>query len=459
MAMKSEPISFQTFFEPLEKHFMISVFSPQKGKFATVFSDITEMVKLEEQIKQEQALLTAIFDNIEEGIVVCDENGILQRFNEATRRFHGLPEKNIPAEEWSQYYDLYMPDGKTLMQKQDVPLFRALQDGEVKNAELMIIPKNGEPKSFISSGKRLVNENGKTIGAVSVMHNITEQKKIEIELSKYRKNLETLVEVRTKALEIQTAKIQESQTALTYLLEDVNESREQLKDVNVKLEATNKELESFSYSVSHDLRAPLRAIDGFSQVLLEDYSDILDDQGQDYLNRVRSGAQSMAALIDDLLNLSKVTRAPINLENVNLSQITQNIANELFLNNENRSVDLIIEKELYANADESLIRVAIQNLLENAWKFTSKKSSAKIEFGHTEIDNQKVYFIRDNGAGFDMKYIDKIFVPFKRLHTSTDFPGTGIGLATVQRIINGHKGKVWAESEIDIGTTVYFTIS
>jgi|GEM_PF-660743 len=226
-----------------------------------------------------------------------------------------------------------------------------------------------------------------------------------------------------------------------------------------QLEAINKELESFSYSISHDLRAPLRSIDGFSQAILEDYYDLLDTQGKNFLDRIRSSAQMMARLIDDMLKLSRVTRSPIKFTQVNLSEIAELIKNELQEQDTERKIEFIIAPNMIDIADPTLIRAAIYNFFENAWKFTSKKDEAKIEFGVVDNNENRVYFVKDNGAGFDMKYYEKLFATFQRLHQQTEFSGTGIGLATVQRIIHRHNGLVWAEGKVDEGAIFYFTLN
>jgi PAS domain S-box-containing protein len=225
-----------------------------------------------------------------------------------------------------------------------------------------------------------------------------------------------------------------------------------------QLAAVNRELETFSYSVSHDLRAPLRSIAGFSQALLEDYSDQLDEQGRDYLERVQSAGQRMARLIDDLLSLSRVTRTELGSETVQLSELAEIIALELQQLQPERRVDFAITRGLQAQGDAGLLRAALENLLGNAWKFTANQSHAQIEFGATQRDGQKIFFVRDNGAGFDMTYANKLFGAFQRLHDTNEFPGTGIGLATVQRIINRHNGTIWAEAAVGQGATFYFTL-
>jgi len=226
-----------------------------------------------------------------------------------------------------------------------------------------------------------------------------------------------------------------------------------------QLQAANKELEAFSYSVSHDLRAPLRSIDGFSQILLDDYQEKIDEQGKNYLQRVRSATQRMEQLIDDMLNLSRVSRAEMNIQQVNLSEIAQELANELCETYPERIVEFIIQGGIKVQGDTVLLRTVFENLLGNAWKFTSKHPTARIEFGMQRQNDRPVYFIRDDGAGFDMDYAPKLFGAFQRLHSTNEFQGTGIGLATVQRVIHRHGGKVWAEGEVEKGATFYFTIA
>jgi light-regulated signal transduction histidine kinase (bacteriophytochrome) len=247
-----------------------------------------------------------------------------------------------------------------------------------------------------------------------------------------------------------------------------HELNQGLQQAIIELKAVNKELETFSYSVSHDLRAPLRSIDGFSQALLEDCRDQLDATGHDYLRRIRAATQRMGQLIDDLLTLSRVIRSEMRRESVDLSRLANHICTELQLAHPERQVEFQIQPSLVAQGDARLLQVVLDNLLNNAWKFTVKKPQAKIEFGAilsetaaTEEEGNHVptYFVRDNGVGFDMTYVNKLFSPFQRLHSVSEFPGNGIGLATVQRIIHRHGGRVWAEGCLEEGATFYFTLA
>ena len=230
-----------------------------------------------------------------------------------------------------------------------------------------------------------------------------------------------------------------------------------VRDRTARLEAANRELEAFAYSVSHDLRAPLRAVDGFSQALLEDYAAALDARGKGYLERIRSGAARMGHLIDDLLRLSRLSNAEIRLEEVDLSAMVGSVVAELRETSPRRQVDCVITPGIHVVADRALTLIALENLLRNAWKFTGRRTEARIEFGRMAGEGgEAVCYVRDNGAGFDMAYASKLFGVFQRLHDQHEFPGSGIGLATVQRILHRHGGRVWAEGEVDRGATVYF---
>lgn len=308
---------------------------------------------------------------------------------------------------------------------------------------------------------------GLTLGADDFI-----QKSGEFEVLKAR----LLAQIRRKQFEDEHRR---TQVLLQHTEREASEMRAAQKLAEAKgalleeLERKNKELEAFSYSVSHDLRAPLRAIDGYSAMLLADYLDNLDDQGRRYLDRIREAAQRMGQLIDDLLSLSRVTSAALNYHSVNLSTLAHEIAAELQTHDSQRQVEFVIAGNLVVQGDAHLLRIALENLIGNAWKYTGKREVARIEFGSTTAgefqatgDTPHVarhlpsvtYFVRDNGAGFDMTYASKLFAPFQRLHGVDEFPGTGIGLATVQRIVRRHGGQVWAEAALNQGATFYFTL-
>jgi two-component system, sensor histidine kinase and response regulator len=225
-----------------------------------------------------------------------------------------------------------------------------------------------------------------------------------------------------------------------------------------ELEHKNRELESFSYAVSHDLRAPLRRIDSFSRAVLESQGKRLDDEGRKFLSRVREASQQMSQLIDDVLYLSRVTRTELRDQEVDLSEVAELVVSRLQEGQPNRPVEVKIRPGVVVTGDGQLLKIALENLLQNAWKFTGKQADPRIEFGVTQTSGEPTYFIRDNGAGFEMTYAARLFGPFQRLHSQQEFPGSGIGLATVQRIIHRHGGKVWAEGLVGQGATFYFTL-
>ncbi len=263
----------------------------------------------------------------------------------------------------------------------------------------------------------------KIIGVAAFVRNITERKRTEAAMAKTNVELERRVAERTAELQV-----------------------------------SNQELESFAYAVSHDLRAPLRGIDGWSQAALEDYGPQLEERGRTYLKTVRGEVQRMAGLIDDLLDLSRVTRAPLKRETVDLTAMVKELEAGLRVGQPERTVDFVVEPGMTVQGDPVLLRAVLQNLLGNAWKFTGKRPRARIEVGCASESGQTVYYVRDDGTGFDMRYASKLFAPFQRLHTQTEFPGTGIGLATVQRIIHRHGGKVWTAAGVEQGATFYFTL-
>ena len=251
------------------------------------------------------------------------------------------------------------------------------------------------------------------------------------------------------------------------IVQDLSELRKRDKSIqalheraarNAKLKEVNRELEAFSFSVSHDLRSPLRVVDGFSQVLLEDYAPQLDAYGKNCLTRIRTAAQRMGDLIDDLLKLARITTYELNAVEVDLSAMTHEIIETLKLATPEREVEYIVADGMKATCDPGLLRIVMENLVNNAVKFTAGRKPARVEVGFHESDGIKVFHVCDNGAGFDMAYSDKLFGTFQRMHNAKEFPGTGIGLATVQRIVTRHGGKVWAEAEIDKGATFYFTL-
>lgn len=284
-------------------------------------------------------------------------------------------------------------------------------------------PDNGILEWLEDHARGIVNAAGKLTGATGVVMDITERKQAEQEIEEGKRQLERRVRERT-----------------------------------AELFAANKELEAFSYSVSHDLRSPLRSIMGSVELLAEQGKGRLDGESEELLGLVVQKARRMNELITDLLSLSRVSRTEMRCGTVCLSELVQRIAADIRATEADRAAEFIIAPEVKVHGDERLLRVALENLLNNAWKFSRQSSMARIEFGIEQLHGQAVFFVRDNGAGFDMAYADKLFVPFQRLHSESDFPGTGIGLVTVQRIISRHGGRIWAEGVVDKGATFYFTL-
>jgi light-regulated signal transduction histidine kinase (bacteriophytochrome) len=246
----------------------------------------------------------------------------------------------------------------------------------------------------------------------------------------------------------------ENDIVVVAVIRDVTERKQREE----RLISMNRELDTFAHAVSHDLKAPLRRIEGFIQALSEDYSDKLDEKGKDYIQRARSASQRMQILTDALLRLSRFTTGELHRSPVYLSAEVKTAAAELAKTSPGRRVEFVIVEDVKAEADPAMVHIVLENLLENAWKFTGKKTDARIEFGATRIDGKNAYFVRDNGSGFDMQQVDGLFIPFRRLHSEAEFPGIGIGLATVQRVIQRHGGRIWAEGEVDKGATFYFTL-
>ena len=296
-------------------------------------------------------------------------------------------------------------------------------------------------------------------GKVAVLfNNITDRLKVEEELKAYRDNLEEMIEERTKSLLEKTSSYEDSQLALSFLVEDVNEARIELEKANSEMAALNKELESFSYSISHDLRAPLRAIDGFSKILEEEYSTSLDEEGEEYIKIIRDNTQMMGYLISDLLEFSHLSRKNLSKFSLDLNSIVLEECNKIKGEYPDLDIDFRISELLPLKGDRAMIKQVYANLVSNAVKYSSTRKKPIIEIGCKQDEDKIIYFVKDNGVGFDMKYSHKLFGVFQRLHAVEEFEGTGVGLAIVQRIVVKHGGKVWAESELDKGATFYFSI-
>jgi PAS domain S-box-containing protein len=370
--------------------------------------EVSERKQTEEALRQSEERFRLMVSDVKDyAILMLDPDGRVASWNAGAERTKGYRAEEIIGEHFSRFY----PAEERQSGRAALALQTALEQGRYED-EGWRVRKDGSRFWADVVVTTLRDKTGQLRGFCKVTRDVTDRKRNE------------------ELLRLQYA----------------------------QLETANKELDAFSYSVSHDLRAPLRGIDGFSQALLEDYGDKLDAPGQDYLQRVRTAAQRMSALIDDLLNLSRVTRSEIRREKLDLSAVVRSIADELQRGTPTRNVTFVITDGLTVNGDSRLLRVAIENLLGNAWKYTSGHPCARIEFGLDQSNGQPAYFIRDDGAGFDPRYSDRLFGAFQRLHALTEFPGTGIGLATVQRIIRRHGGEIWADGAVEKGATFHFTL-
>jgi len=391
---------------------------------ASLVDDITERSQAEEKLRQSEEKFRSIIDATPIPYALNDDRQNISYLNPEFIRTFGYDLDDIPTltEWWPKAY----PDTEYrqwVAKTWQARLKQAEERGTpFEPVELNIQCKDGASRTALCSAAFLGESLHSTTHLI-ILYDITERKRAEQELEQHRHHLQAMVAERTAALEL-----------------------------------ANKELESFSYSVSHDLRAPLRSIDGFSHSLLEDYAEQLDDTGKDHLQRVRSNAQRMGRLIDAMLLLSRVMRHKIKRQDVDLSALAQSAIRKLQDYEPHRKVEVDIVPGLHGWGDAHLIEIVLDNLLGNAWKYTGKTDKGRIEFGSTNKNGEMIYHVRDNGVGFDMDYADKLFESFQRLHRADEFEGTGIGLATVARIIRRHNGQVWAESEVGQGATFYFTL-
>ena len=380
-------------------------------RFIGTTLDVTERVEAEKKLKESEKELSKILENMQDTFYRTDIEGRVIRVSPSVETLLGYKPEEVLG---MKIVDLYVhPEERQR-------LFNQLQEtgGKVQAFEAPLKHKDGSIV-WVSTNAQYYLKNGEVQGIEGTTRNINQLKLAQEELCMHQKELESMVEERTR------------------------------------------ELEAFSYSVSHDLRAPLRSINGFSQLIEEEYSNLMDEQGKDYLRRVRASTRRMSDLIDDLLQLTRINRQSTKVDDVEISSIVTNIIGELSLEEPNRMVKTIIAPAIVVKGDERLLEIGLRNLLKNAWKFTEKKPEAVIEFGISQQAElpSPVYFLRDNGVGFDMKYMDKLFLPFHRLHNVEEFKGTGIGLAIVKRVIERHNGRVWADSIENQGATFYFSLA
>jgi PAS domain S-box-containing protein len=382
---------------------------------SSAIRDVTERKLIEEKILQSEERFRLLVQGVKDyAILMLDPDGLVVSWNEGAQRIKGYSAAEIVGQHFSRFY----PSEGVAAGEPAHELEMAQQKGSFEN-EGWRVRKDGSRFWADVIITAMYGSQGQLRGFSKVTRDITDRKRAADEV---------------RAL---------------------NESARRHAS---QLEAVNRELEAFSYSVSHDLRAPLRSIDGFSLALMEDYADKLDAQGISHLKRIRAATQRMAQLIDDLLKLARVSRGEMRTEPVDLSAMANGILAECRRVDPSRQVECVIQNDMMAHGDQRLLSLVLENLLNNAWKFTSKTPRAKIEFAATAQDGEQVYFVRDNGAGFDMAYAEKLFGAFQRLHSASEFPGTGVGLATVQRIIRRHGGRVSATGAQGKGATFSFTL-
>ncbi len=390
-----------------------SIFVEGKRMYQAVIRDITERKRAENLLKESERRLKTIIHTSIDGFWITDLQGNLKEVNDAYCRMIG-----------------YSRDELLKMRISD---FEAIEKPEYVAAHIKRIIETGSD--------RFETKHRRKDGTV-----------LDIEISvNYMKADADLLAVFARDITVRKQAEDEIKILNTELEKKVIERTAQLQN-------TNQELESFSYSVSHDLQAPLRSIEGFSRALLEDYADKLDEQGKDYLCRVNDSTRHMTELINDLLKLSRITRTPINKEEIDLSSMFRAVAAESKSADPERKMELVVPEGIKAWGDPHLLKIVISNLVNNAFKFTSPHPAARIEFGSGEKEEKRFFFVRDDGVGFNPNYISRLFTPFQRLHTEEEFTGNGIGLATVRRIILRHGGEVWAEGGVGAGATFYFSL-
>ncbi len=423
--------------------------------------DITQKIKFEQALKESEDKFRTLFELSPDGITVSDTGGVVKYVSPKVVEIFGAKSENELI--GRKVFEFIVPEDR---QKAVNNTKRIMNGKESRTNRYTLIKNDGSIFYAEINSAILFNNNKEIIGMLSTTRDITETIKQEIEIKKLNEELEEIVKQRTSQLEKANEELEQTNEELEQTNEELEQTNKEMEMVNKELmeyshrvTIANQELESFSYSISHDLRAPLRSINGFSNALLEDYAHLLDDTGKNYLYRVSNASKRMGKLINDLLKLSRFIRKEMIKEKVNLSKIVIEIVNELKELEPERKTEIHIEPDILVEGDPSLLHSVIENLIGNAWKFTSDKDKTYIEFGKTVINDKATYYIKDNGIGFDMKYVDKIFGAFHRLHKQEEYQGSGIGLATVRRIISRHNGTIWAESKENNGATFYFTLN
>jgi PAS domain S-box-containing protein len=378
--------------------------------------------EIDARLRDREQWLTTTLRSIGDGVITTDPAQRITLLNPVAEALTGWKQEEAVGQALGDVMKLVTQQGGLAVEN---PVVRALQKKTVTTLQegALLVNRVGSALPVGDSAAPITGGRGEVLGGVIVFRDISDQRQKEEEIRHLNTDLERRVRERTQ-----------------------------------QLEAANKELEAFSYSVAHDLRGPLRGIDGFSQALLEDHSASLGPEGLAHLGRVRTSARRMSQLIDDLLRLSRVAQSEFHPQSVDLSNLARLVASELQVTHADRNVVFTIQDGLTAQGDDKLLSIMLQNLFGNAWKFTAKTAQPEMEFGAFDKDGDQGYFVRDNGAGFSMAYAHKLFGAFQRLHAATEFEGTGVGLAIVQRVVNRHGGRIWAESAVGQGATFFFTL-
>lgn len=380
-----------------------------------------KLEKARRDIDEREEYLSRTLDSIGDAVITTDTEGRVVRMNPVAERLTGWNLDEACEQPLTQVFHIVNANSREPV---DNPVKKVLREGQIDGLanHTVLLARDGSEYQIADSGAPIFDAHGRILGVILVFRDVTREYQLQEEIRRHRDELEERVAQRTR-----------------------------------ELETSNRELESFSYAVSHDLRAPLRAINGFAEALLDDKLDQLDETGQDYLQRVASAARHMGELIDALLKLSRVSCHEIRHQSIDLSRIARELADNLRAQEPERRVTWQIEDGLHAAGDPDLLRAVLDNLLGNAWKYTRGRDACRIAFGSEEQDGKAVFFVRDNGCGFDPRYRDRLFAPFQRLH-GKEFEGSGVGLATVYRIIRRHQGDIWAEGRPGEGATFYFTL-
>jgi PAS domain S-box-containing protein len=424
---------------------------------ARLQQEIAERGQAEEALKRQRAFLRQVIDINPHFIFAKDRDGRFTLVNQALADAAQTTVEALIGQTDQGAVAADSPNADAF-RRDDLEVMRTLREKVIPEEEHTA--PDGRVRLFYTIKRPIVDESGQATHVLGVATDITERRKVERELEVYRQGLEQQVSARTAELTEANLRLQREIAVRARAQEEIHLLNTQLEqrvvERTAQLTAINQDLEAFNYSVSHDLRAPLRGIISYSQILREDYRDALDDTGRQYLEVMHERAQRMTLLIDDIAKLFRLTRQEMDWVKVDLGELARGIVAELAQSQPERRVEVVIAPRLESGADARLMRIALENLLGNAWKYTGKTAAARIEFGTLQRNGEMVLFVRDNGVGFDMAYAGKLFVAFQRLHS--DFEGSGIGLAIVKRVIDRHGGRIWIESAIGQGTTAYFVL-